>query len=60
MEYAHAEINEKKIKRLLYVIVQQSFFVLKCKKMLNREKFLFSKRISFRNIACGQKPDSAV
>ena len=32
MEYAHAEINEKKIQRLLYFIVQQSFL---CKKMLN-------------------------
>ena len=56
MEYAHAEINEKKIQRLLYFIVQQSFL---CKKMLNREKFLFSKRIRFRNIAYGRKPDSA-
>lgn len=29
MEYAHAEINEKKIQRLLYFIVQQSFFMQK-------------------------------
>ena len=29
MEYAHAEINDKKIQRLLYFIVQQSFL---CKK----------------------------
>ncbi len=35
------------------------FFALKCKKMLNREKFLFSKRIRFRNIASGRKPDLA-
>lgn len=35
MEYAHAEINEKKIQRLLYFIVQQSFL---CKKMLEQRK----------------------
>lgn len=35
MEYAHAEINEKKIQRLLYFIVQQSFL---CKKNAEQEK----------------------